>query len=73
MRHRGTGYWLWTNTRLPFQAFEEVLGDGVQVEVRARISLLGFAQVLSGFMAAMAGRSAKSPMTGTAVSLGHWR
>jgi len=48
MRHRGTGYWLWTNTRLPFQTYEEVLGDGVQVEVRARISLLGFAQVFIG-------------------------
>ena len=36
MRHRGTGYWLWTNTRLPFQTYEEVLDDGVQVEVRAR-------------------------------------
>ncbi|CAI8882254.1 DUF305 domain-containing protein [Pseudomonas sp. IT-196MI5] len=48
MRHRGTGYWLWTNTRLPFQTYEEVLGNGVQVEVRARISPLGFAQVFIG-------------------------
>ncbi|EJM63858.1 hypothetical protein PMI30_04006 [Pseudomonas sp. GM50] len=48
MRHRGAQFWLWTDTRLPLHIHEEVLGDGVQVEVRARVSHEGVTQVFIG-------------------------
>lgn len=48
MRHRGAKFWLWTNTRLPLHVHDEVLGDGVQIEVQARVSLEGVTQVFIG-------------------------
>ncbi|CAN7316513.1 hypothetical protein ACVK1X_003553 [Pseudomonas sp. PvR086] len=48
MRHRGAQFWLWTDTRLPHRTHEEVLGDGVQVEVRARVGHEGITQVFIG-------------------------
>ncbi|MGE8190904.1 hypothetical protein [Pseudomonas sp. NPDC086278] len=51
MRRRGAQFWLWTNTRLPLHAHEEVLGDGMQVEVQARVNQEGIAQVFIGIYA----------------------
>lgn len=51
MRHRGAHFWLWTNTRLPLHTHEEVLSDGVQVEVQARIGQEGMTQVFIGIYA----------------------
>lgn len=48
MRHRGAQFWLWTDNRLPLHTYEEVLKDGVQVEVRARMSHEGVTQVFIG-------------------------
>lgn len=48
MRRRGAKYWLWINRRLPLYTHEEVLGDGVQIEVQARVSLEGITQVFIG-------------------------
>ncbi|MCS3837293.1 hypothetical protein HNR03_001891 [Pseudomonas sp. JAI111] len=51
MRRRGAQFWLWTNTRLPLHTHEEVLSDGVQVEVQARVSHTGVTQVFIGIYA----------------------
>ncbi|MET0847944.1 MAG: hypothetical protein ABWY46_17295 [Pseudomonas sp.] len=51
MRHRGAQFWLWTNTRLPHHIHEEVLSDGVQVEVQARVGQEGMTQVFIGIYA----------------------
>jgi hypothetical protein len=48
MRHRGAKFWLWSNTRLPLHTYEEVLSNGVQVEVQARINHAGVSQVFIG-------------------------
>lgn len=48
MRHRGAKFWLWTDNRLPLHIHEEVLSDGMQVEVRARVSHEGGTQVFVG-------------------------
>lgn len=48
MRHRGSQFWLWTDNRLPLHTHEEVLSDGMQVEVRARVSHEGVTQVFVG-------------------------
>ncbi|CAI8762220.1 DUF4265 domain-containing protein [Pseudomonas sp. IT-P253] len=48
MRRRGAKFWLWTNTRLPLHTYEEVLSNGVQVEVQARINHEGVSQVFIG-------------------------
>lgn len=48
MRRRGAQFWLWTNTRLPLHTHEEVLGNGVQIEVHARTSVEGVTQVFLG-------------------------
>jgi hypothetical protein len=48
MRHRGAQFWLWTDNRLALHTYEEVLSDGVQVEVRARESHEGVTQVFIG-------------------------
>ncbi|WP_434624871.1 hypothetical protein J3P84_17855 [Pseudomonas sp. Z1-29] len=38
MRRRSAAYWLWVNRRLAGRNHEEVLEDGTQVEVQARIN-----------------------------------
>ncbi|QAY89328.1 hypothetical protein [Pseudomonas sp. ACM7] len=48
MRRRGTKFWLWTNTRLPLHTHEEVLSNGVHIEVQARVSYEGVTQVFIG-------------------------
>ncbi|MVV51565.1 hypothetical protein EJA72_25460 [Pseudomonas sp. PB120] len=48
MRRRGAKFWLWTNSRLPLHTHEEVLGDGVQVDVQARLNNEGVTQVFIG-------------------------
>lgn len=48
MRRRGAQFWLWTNRRLPLHTHEEVLGDGVQIEVQARVNNEGIPQVFIG-------------------------
>ena len=48
MRRRGAKFWLWTNTRLPLHTHDEVLGNGVHIEVQARISHEGITQVFVG-------------------------
>lgn len=48
MRHRGAQFWLWTNNRLPHHTHEEVISDGMQVEVRARVNHGGVTQVFIG-------------------------
>ncbi|WP_339502727.1 hypothetical protein [Pseudomonas silesiensis] len=48
MRHRGAQFWLWTNTRLPLHTHEEVLNDGVHIEVQARVNHGGITQVFVG-------------------------
>lgn len=48
MRRRGAQFWLWTNRRLPLHTHEEVLGDGVQIEVQARVNNVGIPQVFIG-------------------------
>ncbi|MBB3240466.1 hypothetical protein FHW68_001973 [Pseudomonas sp. Tn43] len=48
MRHRGAQFWLWTDNRLSLHIHEEVLSDGVQVEVRARVNHEGVSQVFIG-------------------------
>ncbi|QCY10929.1 hypothetical protein [Pseudomonas sp. MPC6] len=48
MRRRGAQFWLWTNRRLPLQSHEEVLSDGVEIEVQARINQGGITQVFVG-------------------------
>lgn len=48
MRRRGAKYWLWINRRLQLHTHEEVLGDGVQIEVQARLSLDGVTQIFIG-------------------------
>ena len=52
MRHRGAQFWLWLNKRLPVKSYEDVLGDGRQIEVQARITLQGMTQVFIGIYAA---------------------
>lgn len=52
MRRRGAQFWLWTNTRLPLHTHEEVLGNGVQIEVHARVSVEGVTQVFLGIYGA---------------------
>lgn len=51
MRHRGAHFWLWTNSRLLHHTHEEVLSDGVQVEVQARVGHGGVTQVFIGIYA----------------------
>jgi len=48
MRRRGTKFWLWSNTRLPLHTHEEVLSNGLHVEVQARVSHEGVTQVFIG-------------------------
>lgn len=48
MRHRGAKFWLWLNRRLPVKTFEDVLPDGRQIEVQARITQEGMTQVFIG-------------------------
>ncbi|SDB45729.1 hypothetical protein [Pseudomonas sp. NFACC13-1] len=48
MRRRSAQYWLWVNSRLPGRDHEELLEDGTQVEVQARINLQGMTQVFVG-------------------------
>lgn len=48
MRRRGTQYWLWSNTQLQVRSHEEVLPDGTQVDVQARISRKQVIQVFVG-------------------------
>jgi hypothetical protein len=48
MRRRGAKFWLWTNTRLPLHTHDEVLSNGVQIEVQARVSHEGITQVFIG-------------------------
>lgn len=48
MRRRGAQFWLWTNTRLPLHTHEEVLNDGVHIEVQARVNHGGITQVFIG-------------------------
>ena len=48
MRRRGAQFWLWTNTRLPLHTHEEVLNDGVHIEVQARVNHGGITQVFVG-------------------------
>lgn len=52
MRRRGAQYWLWTNSRLPLHGLEEVLSDGLQIEVQARVNPDGMTQVFVGVYAA---------------------
>lgn len=48
MRRRGAQFWLWTNARLPLHMHEEVLNDGLQIEVQARVSLERIIEVFVG-------------------------
>jgi hypothetical protein len=48
MRRRSAQYWLWTNSRLPMHLHEEVLDNGLQVEVQARVGHNGVTQVFVG-------------------------
>ena len=48
MRRRGAKFWLWTNTQLPLHIHEEVLSNGVHIEVQARVSHGGITQVFIG-------------------------
>lgn len=48
MRRRGTKFWLWTNTQLPLHAHEEVLSNGLHIEVQARVRHEGVTQVFVG-------------------------
>ena len=48
MRFRGAKFWLWTNRRLSLHTHEEVLSNGVQVDVQARVSIEGVPQVFVG-------------------------
>ncbi|WP_207281563.1 hypothetical protein [Pseudomonas sp. FW300-N2F2] len=41
-------YWLWVDSRLPGRDHEELLEDGTQVEVLARINLQGMTRVFVG-------------------------
>ncbi|WP_397453693.1 hypothetical protein [Pseudomonas sp. NA-150] len=52
MRRRSAQYWLWVDNRLPLQTFEDLLHDGRQVEVQARLTVEGFTQVFIGAYAA---------------------
>jgi len=45
MRRRSAQYWLWVDSRLPARNHEEILEDGTQVEVQARINQQGMTQV----------------------------
>ena len=48
MRRRGTKFWLWTNMQLPLHTHEEVLSNGLHIEVQARVSHEGITQVFIG-------------------------
>lgn len=48
MRRRGTQYWLWSNTQLQARSHDEVLPDGTQVDVQARINREQMIQVFVG-------------------------
>ena len=48
VRRRGAQYWFWTNSRLALHSHEEVLSDGLQIEVQARINTSGVTQVFVG-------------------------
>ncbi len=48
VRRRGAQYWLWSNSRLALYSHEEVLRDGLQIEVQARINTRGVTQVFVG-------------------------
>ncbi|WP_137806403.1 hypothetical protein [Pseudomonas sp. G(2018)] len=55
MRRRGAQFWLWLNKRLPVKTYEDVLNDGRQIEVQARITLEGMTQVFIGIYDASGG------------------
>ena len=69
MRRRGAQFWLWTNTRLPLHTHEEVLSNGVQVEVQARISVEGVTQVFMGIYADDGWAICEEFMTAASVSI----
>lgn len=48
MRRRSAQYWLWVNSRLPGRNYDEVLEDGTQIDVQARINLQSMTQVFVG-------------------------
>lgn len=48
MHHRGTGFWLWVNKRLPAKTYVDELNDGRHVEVQARITSQRMTQVFIG-------------------------
>lgn len=48
VRRRGAQYWFWTNSRLALHSHEEVLSDGLQIEMQARINTSGVTQVFVG-------------------------
>ncbi|UVL82612.1 hypothetical protein LOY35_20745 [Pseudomonas sp. B21-028] len=52
MRRRSAQYWLWVDRRLPGKIYNDLLDDGRQVEVQARLTLERGIQVFIGVYAA---------------------
>ncbi|WP_422776211.1 hypothetical protein ACOXXE_20305 [Pseudomonas mediterranea] len=52
MRRRSAQYWLWVDRRLPGKIYNDLLNDGRQVEVQARLTLERGIQVFIGVYAA---------------------
>jgi len=51
MRMRGHVYWAWADPTLHHQSHEETLSDGTRIDVRARLSRTGGAQMFLGVYA----------------------
>jgi len=51
MRRRGAQYWLWSNSQLHGLSHDEVLPDGTQIEVQARLNRDRVMQVFVGVYA----------------------
>ncbi|AXM98016.1 hypothetical protein ACU5P1_04715 [Pseudomonas plecoglossicida] len=52
MKHRGSQYWFWSDSKLPDESHEESLSNGLTIEVRARLSRKGITQLFIGIYTA---------------------
>lgn len=52
MRRRGAQYWMWLDNRLPTKIYEDLLSDGREVEVQARLTWERRSQVFVGIYGA---------------------
>ncbi|MCX2888446.1 MULTISPECIES: hypothetical protein [Pseudomonas] len=51
MRMRGNVYWAWVDPTLHHRSHEEMLGDGIRIDVQVRLSRTGSTQMFLGVYA----------------------